>query len=153
MVSGNSGGSFSVLQTVSGDNDIIIGQPESKKSHKKWIVGGVLVIFCVALIILLLFVVFRNNKAIDPQNLDEINKKISDYSSTILYGDGRQVDLSVVEYSDSINYKFRREIMNDNQEYMELVMDEFNSVDSLIDEDGRLNLMDRGRYYFGYLSR
>ena len=142
--------SFAQPQPIisSGAGDIIL-QPESRKNRKKWVIGGILTIFCIAIIVLILFVVFQNNKMDGSQSLNEINEKISEFSGNVLYGDGRQVDLSTETYSDSMNYKFRREITNNNQEYMESVIDGFESIDSLIVEDDELGLTDDDKNYLG----
>ena len=151
---GNNGGVPVQQQSVAGGSattssgDIVI-RLEDKKTKKKWIVGGVLMVFCVTLVILLVFIIFQNNKTNSSQDLTKINEEISKYSGVIIYGDGRQVDLSTSVYSDSINYKFRREINDGNREYINSVISEFNSINSLIVEDDSLELTDDDRYYLG----
>ena len=137
---------FPAQPITSGSGDIVL-QPESRKNHKKWIIVVVVVVLCAALTILLVSISFRNNEIISSQDLSEINEKISNFSSTIMYGDGRQVDLSTSTYSDTVDYKFRREIMSGNQEYIEKVINEFNSLNNLIIEDKNLSLTDDDKNY------
>lgn len=137
---------FSAQPIISNNSDIVL-QPESRKNHKKWVIGGILIILCTSLIASLLFIGSRNNEVVTSQNLNKINEKISSFSSTVLYGDGRQIDLSTSTYNSMVDYKFRREVMNGNQEYIKQVINEFDSVNNLIIEDKNLDLTDDDANY------
>ena len=82
------GGSFSVPQNIISGNDIIVGQPENKKSHKGLVAGGILTIFCVAIITLLVFINFQNSGTSGSENLDKMNEEISTTCSRRATEDG-----------------------------------------------------------------
>lgn len=143
----NSQGGYTGQPGMYSTAPIMLDNSEEKKS-KKWVIIGVLMVLCVALIaFVIVFTGSRKDSPTVPQNLSQINEELSKYSSTILYGDGRQVDLSTLVYSDLSDYRFRNEIMNDNQEYMDSVLKKFNSMNNLIIEKNDLALTDDDKNY------
>jgi hypothetical protein len=130
---------------------IIISDPtplDNGKKSKKWVIVGVLIVLFIAFIaFVMVFTGSRKDSPTVPQNLSQINEELSKYSSTILYGDGRQVDLSTSAYSVSKEYMFMRKISVGDQEYIDLAIDEFSSIEDLINGENGPQLTEEEKNY------